>query len=74
MEAVGEGGEEIVYEEIALEDIVLKDLPSTPAPWQEMGSEADLEDEILTTSRSLITFMIQRKRKLFGAPTHFEDR
>ena len=75
---VGEEGapaeDEIAYEDIALEDIVLKDLPSTPEPWQELGSEADLEEEILTTSRSLITFMIQRKRKLFGTPCQFEDR
>ncbi|XP_063681640.1 dynein axonemal intermediate chain 3-like [Bolinopsis microptera] len=62
------------YDEIALEDIILKDLPSTPATWQEQGSEEDLEEEILTTSRSLITFMIQRKRKMFGTPTQFEDR
>lgn len=62
------------YEDIALEDIVLKDLPCTPSPWQEQGTEEDLDDEILTTSRSLITFMIQRKRKLFGSPVQFEDR
>ena len=40
----------------------------------EQGSEEDLEEEILTTSRSLISFMIQRKRKLFGTPIQFEDR
>ena len=52
----------------------MKDLPASPEPWNELGSEADLEDEILTTSRPLISFMISRKRRLFGSPISFEDR
>ena len=60
----------MVVEEVADEegegDVVLIDLqhfPRTPAPWESLGSEFDVEDELVIESRPKVNK---------GKPTHYK--
>ncbi|XP_022087919.1 WD repeat-containing protein 63-like isoform X2 [Acanthaster planci] len=65
----GEGG--VGAEE---EVVVYRYVPPEPKEWVSLGSEVEIEDEMVTESRAKIKMTIQRVRREFGAPVTFTDR
>ncbi|KAM9324679.1 dynein axonemal intermediate chain 3 [Gastrophryne carolinensis] len=47
--------------------------PPVPKPWVSLGSEKEIEDEMVKESREKITFMISRVHRDLGAQIHFSD-
>ncbi|XP_012553598.1 dynein axonemal intermediate chain 3 isoform X1 [Hydra vulgaris] len=45
----------------------------SPKPWKSFGSEQEVEDEIINTSREKVKFILKRERRCFGGPTNFTD-
>lgn len=43
-------------------------------PWETLGSETEIQEEKLATSRDLLSFHMQRPRRLFGQEVAFGDR
>ncbi|KXJ19255.1 WD repeat-containing protein 63 [Exaiptasia diaphana] len=64
----GEGAEE--EEELMLQ----KKFPRTPLPWDSMGSEFEVEEEVVLENRPKMKFRISRLRREFGAPYNFTTR
>ncbi|XP_038048584.1 dynein intermediate chain 3, axonemal-like isoform X2 [Patiria miniata] len=69
-QADGEGGGEGQEEEV----VVYRYIPPEPKEWVSLGSEMDIEDEIVSESRPKIKMTIQRVRREFGTPITFTDR
>ncbi|CAI9547361.1 unnamed protein product, partial [Staurois parvus] len=47
--------------------------PPIPKPWVSLGSEKEIEEEMVKESRAKIKFMISRIRREFGAQVNFSD-
>ncbi|XP_075038119.1 dynein axonemal intermediate chain 3 [Mixophyes fleayi] len=48
-------------------------LPPVPRPWVSLGSELEIEDEMVKETQTKIKFMISRVHREFGAPISFSD-
>ncbi|XP_048581354.1 dynein axonemal intermediate chain 3 [Nematostella vectensis] len=68
-EELGEG-EEIEGEE-EVEEGVFRRFPRTPQPWESLGSELEVEEEVVVENRPKVKFRISRLRREFGAPVSF---
>jgi len=69
---VDEAAEEaLLAEEAALE---VRIGLHTPQPWISLGSEFEVEDEMIVESREKMKFTIQRERKEFGSHVTLSDR
>jgi len=49
-------------------------VPPVAKPWVSQGSEAEIEDEAVQTTRELFVLSMVRKRREFGAAYKFSDR
>ncbi|KAE8609374.1 hypothetical protein XENTR_v10011791 [Xenopus tropicalis] len=47
--------------------------PPSPKPWVSLGSEKEIEDEMVKQSHTKIKFMISRIQRKFGAKVNFGD-
>ena len=43
-------------------------------PWETLGSETEIQEEKLTTNRGLLSFNMQRPRRMFGQEAVFGDK
>ncbi|XP_066453973.1 dynein axonemal intermediate chain 3 isoform X2 [Eleutherodactylus coqui] len=48
-------------------------VPPVPRPWISLGSELEVEEEMVTESRTKIKFLISRRRGEFGSQVTFSD-
>ncbi|KAF3819677.1 hypothetical protein GH733_015186 [Mirounga leonina] len=61
------------YKEHIPEDVYIYK-PPISKPWVSLGSEKEIEEELVKESTKQITYMISRKRSEFGAPIKFSDQ
>ena len=43
-------------------------------PWETLGSETEIQEEKLITNRGLLSFNMQRPRRMFGQEAVFGDK
>eukprot|EP00163_Fabomonas_tropica_P007615 TRINITY_DN17322_c0_g1_i1.p1 TRINITY_DN17322_c0_g1~~TRINITY_DN17322_c0_g1_i1.p1 ORF type:complete len:1010 (-),score=296.65 TRINITY_DN17322_c0_g1_i1:345-3374(-) len=69
LSGLADGGADIDWENLRVYEVT----PSA-VPWESKGSEAEVDEAIVTSSRGPLALTLSRRRAEFGAPVKFSDR